>query len=350
MNAMRAPANERETADIKIAALLEHEQEIEAKAQVLARAIGEAQVELMAATGALRDARNGARGFENAKEERDKQLLIQHQENVARCEAARRGIENRLASLRAEQAENSAKLATLHKDISAEDVTALQNMVAQAEEEVNRFHELTQRHQAAKNEAERLSSGLPALQRQREDLLADIADGAASADALAAFDEEIRSVKAQEGKERAKRATIIDEANQMIAGVGRRLAAATQYRDRLLGLHSRCVDLFLVTEAKRLGREYVEHALEAVARLKRLAAIQILVHGRGHQGNLIFAPGHVAEMRLPAIEVLGEEDAPRTTTPGVMFFGSDLAEGSHAVQEALMRERERIEGLGIAGL
>jgi chromosome segregation ATPase len=158
--------------------------------------------------------------------------------------------------------------------LGVDEVLRYQEDVAQAEKKVTGFQTLIAVQEDIIQKARQAApDSLDTLLRKREDILADISMGKATDKDLKALDEEI-AAQDEAVIEFNKTAS---QANQVIAGLQRKLSAA---EDELNLLQSRRQDVFtefLMGRAEILGEEYVELSMQLIDKYKQLVALDQII-------------------------------------------------------------------------
>lgn len=208
------------------------------------------------------------------------------------------------------------------KDVSSQ-IEALQSAITFQEGEV------------AKHQAQ--LPDLEALERQRENLLADIATGVAEKSALDALDTRI------EGEQAASNqlAPLIVRCNKTLAGLNRKLQEETELLASLQKQTARFQCAYLLAEAELVAEAYVALGGELVAKFSRLSALSILLDGP--DCPKIKAPGMVA-LSLPAFNLKAFPGNTVFNRPGALFVESPTAAQGFEWAKA---EKENLRALGI---
>lgn len=160
------------------------------------------------------------------------------------------------------------------------------------------------------------------LTSQRQELLADLAMGKATDDQVATMDREIAAQKTDSSKIASQAKTIIEAAEQAVAGLNRRLDSVRQEITALadVELNQRLVSAVLKYHAETLGEEYVKAAAQVNALYMRLMALHYLFQAQGHPTG--FASHCAREFEIPSFNLESCKPHEVYNWPGNLFLGN----------------------------
>lgn len=214
------------------------------------------------------------------------------------------------------------------------DIVAASQKVADLEEAICREEETI----AAANATVVTAVLLPC---HREEILADIALGKATTVDLEAFDRQAREEEATIAASRGAVKSTVQNAQQTIDGLKRRLADA---RVELSALREELPQIrrkFLLAQAEALGVDYMARAEEFVGIFRQLVAINQLIGPpsriNGHMSEYLCIP-------LFNLSACAGQDVPAFP---FQFKAAKLVWRDKELSESVQKEKERIRAMGI---
>lgn len=188
---------------------------------------------------------------------------------------------------------------------------------------------------------------LDQLQIRREEVLASIAAGEVTKEALAGIDSGISDLVEDSDGSRAAELRQFRDISQTLSGLRRRLATAEMELAELENQKSVIVKKLIISKAERLGGEYIAlaHALREC--FMRLVGLDELVNElAGHDASRIFHPG-AYPLFLPAPRLgVTPSAAGHDPAEGVLFSAA-----REAAQGGYLKQRQvELEGLSSGGL
>jgi hypothetical protein len=231
------------------------------------------------------------------------------------------------------------------KNAALERVLQHQNEIKAAEQTITTLEGAIATQRQAIQEVNSFTTNLPQLLQSREDLLADIAVGNSSKEALVPLNAQIESEQKVMDKHTANAAKLVPEAKATIAGLERKLEAARAELADLKGETRDHVHAFLMTEAERIGKEYSDAAMIVADRHRTLFAFDNLLRAYGASRGL--RPVHGHELALPLFNLDAHRGLDNPTWPGQLGEVVKTKYDDKANSAALCAEKERIEALGV---
>lgn len=190
---------------------------------------------------------------------------------------------------------------------------------------------------------------LDQLQIRREEILASIAAGEATQEALAGIDSDISDLVEDGDGSRAAGLRQFRDVNQTLSGLRRRLATAEGQLVELESQKSAIVRQLIISKAERLGGEYIAlaHALREC--FMRLVGLDELANElAGHDVSRFFHPGGYP-LFLPAPRLGVTPSATGGSAEGVLFSAArEAAQGGYLKQRQV--ELEELASGDLSGL
>jgi len=178
------------------------------------------------------------------------------------------------------------------------------------------------------------------LLQEREDLLANIATGAATAEALESLDERIKGRKMEVDDAVVETKKIADQARQTIAGLRRKLAEAEAEVANIQGeLLPAAIAGFLQSRAEVAGEEYMVIAEELFMKLGQIVGLGALF--KKIAGKEISLSWDWSQFRSPGFALKSCEGF--LSDRVIACFGTDGAN----LEAAAQTEAQKIRELGI---
>lgn len=231
------------------------------------------------------------------------------------------------------------------KNEALERVLQHQNEIKAAEQTITVLEGAIATQRQAIQEVNSFTTNLPQLLQQREDLLADIAVGDSSKEALAPLNAQIESEQKAMDKHTATAAKVVPEAKATIAGLERKLEATRSELADLKGETRDHVNIFLMVEAERIGKEYADAAMIVADKHRTLFAFNNLLRAYGASCGLM--PVYSHELMLPLFNLEAHKGLDNPTWPGQLGEVIKTKYDGKANDSALCAEKERIEALGV---
>ncbi|EKD36405.1 MAG: hypothetical protein ACD_75C01523G0007 [uncultured bacterium] len=145
--------------------------------------------------------------------------------------------------------------------------------------------------EAIVNSATSFKTRLPEYLMQREDLLAEMATGAANHDELKTLDGEIAIEKQRQKDFLTQAAQSVPDAKQTVAGLRRKLDSAVVESETMKGRKPSILAALLQAEAEQAGAEYLQLALKLGEKYQLLLAIgRLLANVGGGRTTKVIAP------------------------------------------------------------
>jgi DNA repair exonuclease SbcCD ATPase subunit len=272
----------------------------------------------------------GRKGDLRTLQERQKDAV--HALNAARAEEQR---------LKDELAELQQSLAGFDYLCTEAEVLEHQQALAAAELKAAGLRAGIAHQEQIIREAEGNVPSMDGLSQRREDLLADIATGDATAEALKTLDAQIekRTKEVDQAAAKVKKAT--GQARQTIAGLTRKLAEAEAEVTKIKAevLPAALVG-YLKARAETAAEEYMQAASALFEKLQQLVGIGTLLK-KFPEGNDVFLSVNWSQFRIPGFALKGCEGS--ISDRAISCFGS----GGANLEEAGRVEAEKIRALGI---
>lgn len=232
---------------------------------------------------------------------------------------------------------------------SEADVIAHQEELQRARAAVSHIETLIEAEETALRavEAEGSDDRIEGLQRQREEILADIALGQRSSGEIAKIDDQLSTLLKDEDGREAGAIELQRQTYQTLAGLRRRGEKAQAEVQRLEKKTPAVAELFLRDQASRAAEAYLEHAQAAVSAIRRIYALDRILQGVLGSRSPVFLRSSVDEMQLPALLAPCFEGVQLHDERHAVMFSASGPRGLNADDEQAERRRLRKMGLTV---
>lgn len=235
------------------------------------------------------------------------------------------------------------ELPACNVDICAEDVMEHLRQIDQVKMEVQNLQTVIEAQRQSIAEA---AAAIPQpidRQHKRQNLMADIALGNATEADLKTLDDEIAKEQKAIQEATKKAAPKVEKAQAALAGLGRKLAAVQAELQALETKSSEVSHRFFVSEAEKVGAQFVNHALRMKELYTRLVGLDSIIKGHDGEGIMVHGPRklYIPVFRLPQFEGL---ENPRSSAIGTFFHAEDDIFGEQIAQSA-ENEKTRVYAL-----
>ncbi len=289
----------------------------------------------------LMTAKNGMHGYQSSEDP----TAGGYKDKVDQLQDSLKSLKKTIQATESEVNAIDESFAALNQGASADEIVVHQIVVTEITEKIQQLNGLILEQQRVIESAGVGLIDLSAIRQKKEDLLAEIAQGAATRDDLVPIEAKIEDLEKRlltQKEEKDKEAT---EARQIEAGVRRKLAGLETELEHLNQLTPKIIDQFLMKEAEKVSAEYQKQAKQAIASLTRLTALERLITEVGEQSSPIFLTGNQTQTFIPDCIINPVSNA---ESPGILFKG--LYPHSELVLGAIRTEREHFESMGITSL
>ena len=237
---------------------------------------------------------------------------------------------------------------TLAESNSMAEYLAHQQQIAELRTQEITLVSLIESKRAEISEANSRIPDISQLTEQRQDLLADLALGKASAEQVSALDMEIKSRTAELNRIAAESKHIKDMAEHAICGLGRRLDSIQAEIAALSDekLNQRLIQAVLRVHAESLGEDYVKAANQTAALYMRLMPLSGLLQTHGEKNGI--AAHCSGAFEIPAFNLDACRPYEIRNWPGNLFLAQILTPGKF--KEVTENEREILKAAGLASL
>jgi hypothetical protein len=238
------------------------------------------------------------------------------------------------------------EMSSLDYPLPAEQVLAFQDRLAVALAAVSALDNVIASQEAIIRDCESQIPTLADRTLEREDLLAEIAVGNATADDLKFLDDSIANEKATVDAAHRDAASITAPARQTIAGLARKREEAQANYESLNGQFPRVLASFIKGEAEKNCKEYCAAAVTLVRCLEKHEALQSL-HARYGREAIPQTLG-MRELYIPVLPL--DSCKAHVANPGAVGFKEAVEfryRSSEEVNSAIDKERASIIALGI---
>ena len=225
------------------------------------------------------------------------------------------------------------------------EVLKYQESVRRATQNVLSLEEAIANQSRILAECEECKTHLPALVEERENLMAEIAIGNGNKADVAKLDKAILTEKTRLEHHEVSSATPIFDAKSALAGLRRKLETAKQELKELEDSQPETLHRYLMSEAERLGREYVQAARMVIDKHRRLVVIEQLMTAR-NRAHVIQA-GRGACLTFPLFRLQACEGLENSSYPGQLAEAPNSYRDPVAFDTAKGKEMERIKALGV---
>lgn len=192
--------------------------------------------------------------------------------------------------------------------VCAEDVHEHFQRITLAKTEVDSIRTAIDAQHHVVAEAKATIPGVVDRQHERHNIMADIALGKETEDALKNLDAEIykdqKAIAAAEKNATPK----IENALNTVSGLARKLAAAQEFLNTLKSKSAEIARRYYVGEIEKAAVQYVNHALQLKVLYTRLAGLDIVIKKYDAAGivNNLSAPISIPTFRTPQFEGLAD--------------------------------------------
>lgn len=315
-----------------------HETALEANRK--STAAGEARGEASRFLNEIRGQNASLRGKPDL--DQSQQIKLDRRETAAaEAETAAKEANNKVNRLNDEISELQCGLAGMMLDFQAEDVLSYQEETAKAEKVVASLEDSIRQQEVVIENAQGMIPASEDFNGQREDLLAEIATGAASEKELEELDRRAAASIDAAKKANAEAQEIIAPARQTINGLRRKLAAAQDVLSTLKEIGPEVMNQFFRSEAERIGSEYASLAGQLIDRYEKLLACDKMLGNPSQLTNR-----GIYEIKIPLFRVKACEG--HEYSRGIMELSAAVfAVDSKRQGEVYRAEISRLRDMGI---
>lgn len=323
--------------------LVKRKGEINARIGAINKEFGEIFMSQSRLNIAIREAHDHLRGCpENDQRYAEKIQTLKAQlqklsQDMRRSEERHKALNDELVQLQ------SIELPSCMANLSAEDVLEHHRRIGAATAEVGRIQSaINVQHQLIADAHTNLPNAVD-RQDERHNLMAEIALGKASKDALEKLDAEIASDKKSISDAEKTVAPQIADAQATVAGLERKLATAQDALNTLESKTEEVTHRYYVGEAQKAAAQYVNHATE----LKRLHFLLLGLNSiiSSHDGIGIVRHGikpiHLPMFRLPQFDGVG---CWPSNNQGMILDGDFIGYGDE-IQDVANNERAKLDAI-----
>lgn len=299
----------------------------QAEANEAAQRLGELRSE-------LQDARNTVDGYRvRASDANSKSRLDAAESELNRVVADIEPQEERLNSLRSEIENLHNKIQSLSQGASIDDVKAYLSTLIEQRALVTHLEELVRNTEASQAPNSVDAEELSAFQQAREELLADIAAGAAKPEDLEALDAQAEGFLSESAGRQEEAQNAARNHQQTLAGLTRRLAAAKERYAELVGRMPQVIEQLLIARAADTYEQYKAASEALMTSYRRLQGLQEVLAVAVPQSKIRLLSPRWPSLFIPSV---GEVVAPN--------HGADhLHSGQSACQvKALQEDRQQV--------
>lgn len=258
--------------------------------------------------------------------------------------------EARMQAITTELEQMTADMDNCGKGASVDELRAHLKSVAEAKAEVERIEGIKAEQEGilASLDDDR-DERIEALQKQRSQVLADIALGNATKAALETIDAEIDGLLQDKSGDHVRSIESHRQAHQTLVGLDSRLEQARAHYTRLSGYTNELLTQALRSEAERVGEAYFAHAKEAIDAFQELVAIDRILGNAAGDGSASFLPPAWWHMNLPAFMLeCAKYIEPHDAMSGVLYSALRATDGGMLdASETVMRDRLREKGFPV---
>lgn len=194
--------------------------------------------------------------------------------------------------------------------------------------------------------AQPADSGLLTLQKQREDLLAEITLGGGNQKELDRINKAIADEQAKMQKSAGSNGALIADTEQAVAGLKRKLESTESELAELEYARYHAVQCCLISEVERIGDEYLYAAEQLAQNHRRLLALDQLL-GQHHRGATIKRINQ-EKLTIALYDLKSHKAAASSGFPGEFGEVSKTYRDPLVFSRAVEAERQRLKDLGVA--
>jgi cell division protein FtsL len=186
---------------------------------------------------------------------------------------------------------------------------------------------------------------IPARSAERENLIADIALGQATAEDLKTLDAQIAKEQRAYDDAKKKVAADINTGEAAIAGLERKLQDAQADLDTLNDASTAIMQQYVRGEAETVAQDYVDAALRLKDAYLRLRGLNAVLSGYGGRSFIGIGADrlYISGFALPQFDGVIDKNA---TWPGTIFSAEWAAYGN-TFSDACAAEKDRMKKLGM---
>ncbi len=314
---------------------------IESKKDLLVK-IGGHNSQLSKIEGQIREERNAIHGYSNPKEARFKSIKAKHESNLDNLLKEQKKISALFEQDSATLGSVNSELEKIDQVVSAGEVIEHQSAVIKKAEMIENIQQQIDEQQAIENARNDTGIDTSTLYHKKVELLADIAQGDDKHAELNEINAKITSLEKKKFEISATKEAAAREAAQVKGILEQKLQTERQRLERLQETTKSVLDQFLLTESKKLCKEYLLCANKTRKHMLRLAALQKLIIDQGERkGNVIFHNDIQA-----CIPDIVQSLAPNASDNGVLLDGK-IMKDCNFMNEIIKTEVERFEAMGI---
>lgn len=227
---------------------------------------------------AREEAENTVKGNKHPSTDYEKKRGEQYKGALVNAEKEEDAAEENYKRLNAELTSLQEELRALRLDFDVDDVLAFQEEKVAAEKEVANLRSLVEKQQSIIEEANASVPVFPDRKEARENLLVDIATDRATEADLKKLDSQIKKEEEAVSKALAKIKGPVEEAQQTLSGLRRRLEDAEGRSELLRDQRGEILFHFLMTRAEQVGKEYADLARNLIEKGKMILALESLMY------------------------------------------------------------------------
>lgn len=261
-----------------------------------------------------------------------------------RTELAR--LESQAIKVNEERSRLRAEIDALGSGVDATILVAHQKSVLAARVKVDDLKSLiSTKEEELKSASVDSDEQFEGLQRRREDVLAAVATGEATQDAIAAIDGEIATLLADTDGQEGARLQQYRELSQTLSGLERKLKEAVDTLAQLEADTPEMLTSFLRTEAEDAGRAYIESARVVIENFQRLHTLNTLITSRGQSSPISVKA--FPDMRLPAFVLDCFSSVSAHDAAQGVFYSSHAALAEGQFNTSRSDELQRLREMGL---
>lgn len=225
--------------------------------------------------------------------------------------------------------------------VNIERVIEHQAAIDTVQAEINNYQQLIEDQQQIITIASQQPDLTSELIAQREELLTEIALGGNKASALKKLDTQLDTIKTEQAVTLASNSKTIEQANQTISGLNRRVTSTQEKLFYLQSFTPKMLDILLMEQASLAAIEFNAMAEVMREKLTTLAAIDLLIIEQGQRKQTgLFNGGW--QLSLPIIGKL----TPQTFLNSPLFIMNHSVDGVNQLKQCLLNQGIKLNQIG----
>lgn len=264
-------------------------------------------------------------------------------------------LKNNSSALKKRRDENNAErddiknsIETNNEGATVDQVIAHRNSVAEAQASVDNIQEIIAEQSKILSSDDVHDERIGQLQTEREEILADIAEGMPRKPDLKIIDDDIdRLVQDLDGAQ-ADQLKSHREAQQTVNGLRKRLDTAQTRLQDLKNKTPKVLEQFLISEVEKAGAEYTKTAITLVEQFNRVNVLATMIAAKSDSDRPVINTPANRKMLIPSFYLQCFKDITEHDSVQGILFSAHHADrvGTPAMER--QAEIDRFRGMGLS--